>query len=44
VYGINVPMGAAAGSVHEVRDYLKNMLPSSRYTLHGRGEFSDSTT
>ncbi|AQK82638.1 Succinate--CoA ligase [ADP-forming] subunit beta mitochondrial [Zea mays] len=29
-YGINVPRGAAAGSVHEVKDALKNMFPSEK--------------
>ncbi|AQK53686.1 Succinate--CoA ligase [ADP-forming] subunit beta mitochondrial [Zea mays] len=29
-YGINVPRGAAAGSVQEVNDALKNMFPSEK--------------
>ena len=29
-YGINVPRGAAAGSVQEVKDTLKNVFPSEK--------------
>jgi succinyl-CoA synthetase beta subunit len=32
-YGINVPRGAAAGSVHEVKDALKNMFPSEKEVM-----------
>lgn len=29
-YGINVPRGAAAGSVQELKDALKNVFPSEK--------------
>ena len=32
-YGINVPRGAAAGSVQEVKDALKNMFPSEKEVM-----------
>lgn len=32
-YGINVPRGAAARSVHEVKDALKNMFPSEKEVM-----------
>jgi hypothetical protein len=32
-YGINVPRGAAAGSVQEVNDALKNMFPSEKEVM-----------
>lgn len=35
-YGINVPRGAAAGSVQEVKDILKNVFPSEKeVTMRG---------
>ena len=32
-YGINVPRGAAAGSVQEVKDALKNIFPSEKEVM-----------
>lgn len=32
-YGINVPKGAAAGSVQEVQNALKNVFPSEKEVM-----------
>jgi succinyl-CoA synthetase beta subunit len=35
-YGINVPKGAAAGSVQEAQDVLKNVFPSEKEVMMAR--------